>query len=556
MRAVRSRGRSLITACKLLPLAAVEMPTAARTHELSFFTSPRGNGMAARSVLCALLVGITVWAGKAVLISTFATSVPFNDQWDAEAELLYAPLVRSQFSWHAIVTPHNEHRIVPTQLLNVALFELNGRRWEPRLQMLVSAAIHAACFALLAAWCLSRIPSRPWRFVFVVALLVLGVVPFSYENTLWGFQSQIYFCLLFGLMACWGAGFHRPNTARWWLGIICALLAMFSFGGGALTGIALIVAALIPALTEKNVHAVRRSTLLGGLGMLLLGLVARSTITQQDALGCGDWLTFAFAILRLLSWPVPIYWWAGIVVWAPLGILTVRILTGREPKGSSPLPVAVVLAAFAGANILAVAFFRGNDVARLDISPRYQDVLAVGTIANLLGLIALLSRTPIRWKRATHYVAAIWVILVAGCVIARGVSLSTTMLPFWRQAGIEQATRLRSFLDATDDSGREESLRNTTFWQRGYPDAERLASILRTAGLRAALPRVLQGKETETRPHPLETVLESVLASAKAVFAIALIALVVVLCLPSNLGNCGSINFALPGSLRAVRRSA
>lgn len=99
-----------------------------------------------------LLLGLVVLGAKWAVVGQFAGEAPYNDQWNAEAVGLYAPIMRGEFRWDALFTSHNEHRIVLTKAWDVALFGLTGGQWDPRLQMVASAAIHAGWLGLLGVW--------------------------------------------------------------------------------------------------------------------------------------------------------------------------------------------------------------------------------------------------------------------------------------------------------------------------------------------------------------------------------------------------------------------
>jgi hypothetical protein len=62
--------------------------------------------------------------------------LPLDDQWNSEGAWMYPRVLDGTFNVHELFAPHNEHRIVWTHLLNLALFKMNGqwvhycRRWQ------------------------------------------------------------------------------------------------------------------------------------------------------------------------------------------------------------------------------------------------------------------------------------------------------------------------------------------------------------------------------------------------------------------------------------------
>lgn len=100
----------------------------------------------------ALLTAIvcTVLGAKLIFISALGSPMPLIDQWDAEAANLYAPYLHGSLSFGDLFATHNEHRLFLTRLLTLLSLELAGE-WNPRLEMILSALVHTAFIALIAA---------------------------------------------------------------------------------------------------------------------------------------------------------------------------------------------------------------------------------------------------------------------------------------------------------------------------------------------------------------------------------------------------------------------
>jgi hypothetical protein len=54
----------------------------------------------------------------------YGMTMPEWDQWDAEGLQLLAPWYNNEHFLRALFTPHNEHRVVLTKLLNLGLTQL------------------------------------------------------------------------------------------------------------------------------------------------------------------------------------------------------------------------------------------------------------------------------------------------------------------------------------------------------------------------------------------------------------------------------------------------
>jgi len=154
------------------------------------------------SILRALLLVATLTAilgAKFVLIDRFGSDLPYWDQWDGEGDAIYRPYLEGTLKVSNSFRPHNEHRIVPTLLLALGLFELNDRQWDGRLQMTVNTFLHGAAALLLVSWAWRWFSLR-WVALFAGLVVVFFSTAVSWENTLSGFQSQFYFLLLFSLL--------------------------------------------------------------------------------------------------------------------------------------------------------------------------------------------------------------------------------------------------------------------------------------------------------------------------------------------------------------------
>ncbi|MFL6538960.1 MAG: hypothetical protein ACJ8JD_12360, partial [Chthoniobacterales bacterium] len=179
----------------------------------------------------AIVLGARLW-----LIDRTGSEVPILDQWDAEGAFLLKPFVQGSLRLADLFAPHNEHRLVLTRLWSLLLFVLNGQ-WDPFLEIVVNAVL-VASIAVVFAFAASRLfPDRQRAYV-LVAVTMWAALPYAQENTIWGFQSQFYFLLLFSLLAIW----TLLNAKRDWrlivIGGAAALIACFSMISGFLCAVA------------------------------------------------------------------------------------------------------------------------------------------------------------------------------------------------------------------------------------------------------------------------------------------------------------------------------
>ena len=205
--------------------------------------------------VCGLVALLVIVCGARLWIADVCGSpAPFWDQWDAEGNKLFVPFLRGELSWWHIVKPHNEHRIVLTRLLALGLFQVN-RMWDPRLEMVVNALIAAGSATLIAHLLLLEIGVKWWRQV-ISAVALLWALPYGFENTVWGFQSQVYFLVLFSFLALWGLACGPPYSVRWWVGVASAVLACLTMASGFLAGLVVVaIRCLAIALDRRTWRA-------------------------------------------------------------------------------------------------------------------------------------------------------------------------------------------------------------------------------------------------------------------------------------------------------------
>ncbi len=432
-------------------------------------------------LLRGLFLGLIILGAKWTLVFLFGGEVPFGDQWDAEIARLYQPLQTGEFDSASIFASHNEHRIAATNLLNIVLFKIAGDQIDPRLQVVVSIAIHAFWFGMMGVWFARRLrPSfHPMLFAF---LIVLGVVPYAYENTLWAFQSSIYFILLFWAVAIWGLGLGNLGSIRWWSGLLAGICGVFSFAVGGLVGVALVAVICLRSLIKRRIEGSEIVTVLVSIGLVILSYVIRSDVGKHDFLQADSWATFALAFIRLTAWPANLGLPIGAILWIP-GIWLMLESIGYRQKISDLSQIAIMAWVLAIANIGATALFRGESVVSEGISPRYLDLFAIGLIGNFLALIVLVKERTgnLVGRRACILV---WLVVVGLSLSSIGLHITSKTLPFWKQSAFQQLAHIRLYLH----SGDERVLAGRSIWEISHNSPKRLVEILDHPNLGKILP--------------------------------------------------------------------
>lgn len=430
---------------------------------------------------------LIVFGAKLALITHFANATPFWDQWDAEADRLYRPWLEGTLSLSDLFSAHNEHRIVLTRLLGLALLESNGRVWDPVLQMQMNAGLHVLALCILLYFIGNSLPRTSHRVLFVFCAVMFSV-PFAWENTLAGFQSQFYFLLLFSFIYLWAMSCYEPYTLMWWLGFTCGMASVLALASGALT---LLVGVLL--LVLRSFYGDERRKL-PVMAIVILLSVAITTITLTPSLPAHAPLKaqslaqFIKALTKTAGWPVREIGW--LVVQVPLLIFMYRLLRGALARSARNWFI-FALGLWLFGQFVSLAYGRTEAT----LSSRYQDILAVGLVLNFACILAFLGNAPAQSQKRYGYGAAVWLVFVALGFSSYAGKIDDA-LQAKAQQGLEQEKNVRAYLASRDFA----HLVDKPFLTVPYPDAARLKSLLDNPTIEGILPGNIAESNSRLRP--------------------------------------------------------
>ena len=407
----------------------------------------------------ALLI-LIVLAGKWWLIDGFGGEVPFADQWAAEGETIYLPMLRGEWTWDRVFHAWNEHRIVPSRLFSIALFHLTNLQWDPTLELAASAMIHALLLGGMGGWLMrhSQLRWHPWICLWGTAL---GILPFAYENTLWGFQSSFYFLLFFSLLS--GCGLLSVSAKRigWWIGLLAGFTAIFSLGSGGLVGAALLPVLLVRSLKRKRVSIADVMTALAAVTFIIVGWTIRVHVPEHVKLATASWPDFCLALWTLLAWPFSGNILIALVIWMPVGIFLFRLWQRRSTRLSPVSEAVLFLAGWTLVQLMAIAWLRGSELAFLPPPSRYLDINAIGLVANFAAVIALhggIKSNP-GWLRRGM---PVWAFVVGIGLVGVSSDVATDRLGAFRVDRHSEKDRLAAYMRGGDST----ALRGIERWDK------------------------------------------------------------------------------------------
>ena len=425
---------------------------------------------------------LVVLGAKLLVVGNYGNPTPYWDQWEAEAATLYHPSANGNLGLAQFVAAHHEHRILWVRLLGLLELKLNGGIWDPLFQMTVNAALHGLALVLLLG-CLHReLPERSSAPLVFFALLL--TLPFGWENTLAGFQSQFYFFLLFGLSSIWLLTRARPLSAWWWLGFLALIASYFSVASGFLAGVAAVACNLFQMAGKRRLD---KPTCIGVglvLGYVLLAYGWTPTVEIHHHLKAGGIRDFAVSFFKTLAFPFCARPSLALVVQLPaIALLALLAAAKRARLEAAPPWFLIGAILFVWLNAAATAYGRG--AGGVGPAPRYVDTLFFGLVLNGAALLYLAPLFRGRWMK----VAALgWLaVLVSGTIgIFAGQVIHHLRLK--ARAGQTQEANVKRFLSDFD----RDRLASLPFHAIPHPSAERLAYLLENETVRSFLPTPLR----------------------------------------------------------------
>ena len=426
--------------------------------------------------LCTVFgVFLVIFSAMLLVISSFGSVVPFLDEWDAEAIGLYKPFLEGRLTLSHFIEPHNGHRIVLSRITELVVYLLNGG-WDPQLQMVFNAAIHALIGAFLSYFACQELKGLT-RYFAIFATCVLFSIPYSWLSILVAFQSQFYFMMLFSVLALLYFSQERYRFAYFF-----AILSMLSMTSGALVLPAVIIST---ALDSIQARAMSRSQLFSVITCSILFLFFLFFLEQDgasQAFQAQSVSAFVITVIAAISWPFRISYGVGLLVYVPFLILMVRELSGFRSN-----PFYRYCGAFLLLQIIVMGYFRGG----YGEAPanRYWEILIVGLWLNTMCLAVHLKSTKSFLSRTSAYT---WIVLmITGLVMLAVTSLEN--LPLHKSNSELSQTLISDYIANGDSS----VFQGRSQLELSYPYPDRLAEILTDPSVRQILPSALSGNSQD-----------------------------------------------------------
>lgn len=428
------------------------------------------------AVILAIL-GAKIW-----LINHFGSSVPFWDQWDAEAAGVFLPWLDSTLTLENLFAQHNEHRILFTRLLALGLWLLNDRQWDPLLEMVSNTIIYLfniGLFILIVKHLMGKAAIDNPAFLGII--LLLGIVPYAWENTLAGFHSCWYLMVSFSLVALWGLLSQNNFGYLWWIGLISGMFAFLNLVSGFLVFLAIIFVKLYLFIIDGGNRRSHLPSLLGSALLLGICITLFTPMVHHSSLATHQFKEFGLALGKGLAWPWVDYPWLSLFIYSPFLIFLIKILWKRQKLTHGKL---FTLGLGCWVILQAISFAYGRGANGNGPALRYMDVLAFSTLANFLALHSIIQTDNQIAKKVIKGFGCLWVIIWAMGLYQLTLNLSWTAIQAKPLINSEQLKNTRDFLLTADIN----SLKDKSLLHIPYPHPERLATLLSNPLLRHILP--------------------------------------------------------------------
>jgi hypothetical protein len=443
------------------------------------------------------LAGFLVVIGaKCWLIARYGNPTPFWDQWDAEAANLYGPFLHGSLRFSDLIAAHNEHRVLVTRLWSLLLLELEGY-WDPILQMVANTLLFGAVLVLLITIFRPILDRTAWIAFSLIATIIFAL-PFGWENTLAGFNSQWYFLLFFSIAGLRVITDAAAFTPRWWLAALLLILSYFSMAAGAISVAAAVAIGVVQVIVGRR-SGLREVLALALLVTLALAMAHFTPVSKgQAAYNAHAVMPFVRSLFFITSWPLTftrsgvLHLAATVITQAPVLLAAILVIVER-PVLSDRRWLLIVLAGWSALQMLATAYAR----ALAPLAPRYLDLYDVVFLLNCACLFYLRGAPVPRWfgRRFTNSAVVLWLLLTMLGVTVYTLRHSISGVQIQKVEAEAQAQNLRAYL-ATGDIG---ALENKPIRYIPYSDPQRLAAIVSAPAIRAILPPALVGEASAAR---------------------------------------------------------
>jgi len=430
---------------------------------------------------------LVLFGSKLLLIKHFGNATPFWDQWDAEAVRLYKPFLEGTLSIEELFSPHNEHRILTTRLLSLTLLKINGI-WNPLLEMVVNSLIHIGAITVMAVMIINIVGKKMTPIVLLFSF-ILFAIPYAWENTLVGFQSQFYFLILFSIISIWLLILSKPFTLKWWIGYCIGILGYFSLASGvfifATSGLVLLLQYILSLKRNKRI--------LGAIGIIIISFIIGfyyTPIDRHQGLKATSFSQFFESIRAIMAWPLSIRIISPLIKNLP-AITFLFVCIKRPLKINDKMWFLIAMITWMFAQTVSISYGRclGNMISR------YLDLYAIGVFINFACVLAIFKIVSEKKRIFITFALILWSIFIFYGLASYTINNSLAEIYQKAKTSNIQQTNCYKYIVTKNIAALEPKTKDDPSLMRGgysleipYPNPNRLATYLDDLTIQRILP--------------------------------------------------------------------
>lgn len=443
-----------------------------------------------------VLTFVAVTLTRIIYVSLYAMPIPFLDQWD-ELNTQFRPWLDGGWHFSRLFAPHAEHRVLFTRLVGMLLIAVNGHVFDNLVVAYANTFIYAGLWALVFAL-LTHNTTRNARLAVLAFVIVLGVLPFDWENILVGFQNQFYFLELSAVALLGLAAWRDGSWQTLALLVLLALASLFTMASGLLAAPAVCAVVVLRTWRDRTRPAFLLSVILAMLAVTALGLVLLMHTQKNTAYNATGAVEFLRGWVTALMWPLQPYNPSRVlfaaIVWSPLVIWMWRF--GRARTADETTIFAAGLAIWVFLQCFAIGYSRGHGLKAL--AWRYTEIPALGLAANFTLALKLASGPAIASRRMIALAAIVLVSATTGWIFYKRTPMDYSYMQQRYRYSQSETANVARYL-----AGHALPQLPSMDLDLPYPTAARLKQFLDMPGMRALLPPSLFPSSQSRKHTPL-----------------------------------------------------
>lgn len=448
-----------------------------------------------------LIIFASVASAHIIYVSLYGSALPCWDQWDELNNQLISWL---DGTWHftQLFSAHHQHRIVFTRLVTFTSTALNSGIYDNLVETYINTLIYALLQVILYIFFVFHDRTRARRIIIAFVIVVLGVLPFDWENTVVGLQNSFYFLELTAVILLGVAAYRARTTTTVYVLAGLAVASLFTLASGLLV---LPVAAGAVFLrrwhTRDARHDIYAFVVLAST--FVVGVILLEQARIYDSLQATSASDFGRAFLVATAWPLQarglsaVHLFFAAMIWAPGIFWTCSWVRHRNRSIEADELFAISLAGWVLLQFVAIAYSRGHDM--LALPSRYSEIAAIGIAANVWIALKLIDRWP-----GLHYSR---LIVACGMLVLGYVFLLRTPGDFFAMWGRHVFTTIETQNVQRLLAGQPLPVLSDQSLDLPYKSAEKLHAMLDNAEIRSLLPPSVSpvSQSGIHRPAPLST---------------------------------------------------